>query len=596
MKNNESINNINSIHILNDIFNYIGDKNFKDKLFLYSKKWQKKLDIKLIGLKENYLKKIKFDLDKYLYIEPGSFIKDILSKEYNKFFLEKKLSKERIENIILDIYENKEIKDIEEEDVDKIKNREKLINIESPLFQMLSKIKNFGKLFTIHISQRIIDENELKDEYIELFEKLNILNIKYESIFYNLADINKINYLKEINIDFNKIKRLTIKTNYEDKDDDDEEDEDEDKDEDEDEDEVKDNNKKQINNFFEILFSINNIKNNLIYLNIKFNYCKINPELFENINNFKLLRYLYLKNINFDKDFIIKIKKLKLLSIISYKNIKLSGMPNEELNIFYLRLNKISNINILEKESFKDLNTLDLSFNNLSDINILGKVNFKELKKLYLRFNQISDINILEKVNCKGLNILDLSHNNLPDIDILEEVNFQELKELNLEFNKISDIDILEKVNFKEIKELNLKFNRISDIDILEKVNFKELNILDLSCNQISDINILEKINFKKLNILYLRSNKISDINILEKVNFKDLNLLDLRSNKISDINVLEKVNFKDLNILDLSSNNISDISILGKVTFKDLIELDLRFNPISDTNILEILIAKNMI
>ena len=161
------------------------------KIFLSSKKWQKKLDIKLIGLKENYLKKIKFDLDKYLYIGPGSFIKDILSKEYNKFFLEKKLSKERIENIILDIYENKEIKDIEEEDLDKIKNHEKLINIESPLFQILSKIKNFWKLLTIHISQRIIDENELKDEYIELFEKLNILNIKYESIFYNLEDIKK---------------------------------------------------------------------------------------------------------------------------------------------------------------------------------------------------------------------------------------------------------------------------------------------------------------------------------------------------------------------------------------------------------------------
>ena len=85
MEDEELINNINSKHILNIIFNYIEDKNFKDKLFLYSKKSQIKFDIKLIGLKENYLKKIKFDLDKYLYIEPSLFKKDILSKEYNKY-------------------------------------------------------------------------------------------------------------------------------------------------------------------------------------------------------------------------------------------------------------------------------------------------------------------------------------------------------------------------------------------------------------------------------------------------------------------------------------------------------------------------------
>jgi len=193
MKNKHLINNINSKHILNYLFNYIEDKNFKEKLFLYSKEWQNKLNIKLTRLKENYLKKIKFDLDKYLYIEPSLIKKDSLTKEYNKFLIENKLYKERFENMIFDIYENKEIKDIEEEGIYNIKDYEKLINIESPLFKILSKTKNFGKLFSIHISQRIIDEYKLKDEYLKLFEKLNNLNINYESIFYNLEDINKIN-------------------------------------------------------------------------------------------------------------------------------------------------------------------------------------------------------------------------------------------------------------------------------------------------------------------------------------------------------------------------------------------------------------------
>ena len=60
MKNKKLINNIQSKYILDYIFDYIKDKNFKEKLFLYSKKFQKDFDIKLIGLKENYLNKIGF--------------------------------------------------------------------------------------------------------------------------------------------------------------------------------------------------------------------------------------------------------------------------------------------------------------------------------------------------------------------------------------------------------------------------------------------------------------------------------------------------------------------------------------------------------
>jgi len=192
MNDKELINKLKSKHIFNYIFNYIKDKSLKDKLFLYSKKFQKKFDIKLITLKENYLKNIKFDIDKYLIIEPNSFKNGILTIKYNEFLIEKKINKEKIENIIYDIFENKEIKDIDEEDVDKINENEKFINIESPLFKILSKTKNFGKIFTIYISQKIIDEYKLKNEYIIIFDKLNNLNINYSSIFYDLEDINKI--------------------------------------------------------------------------------------------------------------------------------------------------------------------------------------------------------------------------------------------------------------------------------------------------------------------------------------------------------------------------------------------------------------------
>jgi len=299
MENETLINNLKSKHMLNKIFSYIKDKNFGDKLLLYSKKLQLKFEVKLIGLKENYLKKI--DFDKYLYIKPYLFKKDILTKNYSNFLKEKKDNKERIENIIYDIFDNKQIKDIDEEDIneediDKIKVNEHLINIESPLFKILSKTKNFSKIFTIHISQNIIDEYKLKKDYIKFFNNLNNLDTKYTSIFYYLKDINKINYLTEINIDFNKIKRLTLKI----------------------ENDYIYNNKK-INNFFENLFSLNNIKNNLIYLEINFQKNEIYPYSFEDINNFKVLRYLHIQNFNFNQEFKLGLNYLILLSIISCK-------------------------------------------------------------------------------------------------------------------------------------------------------------------------------------------------------------------------------------------------------------------------------------
>ena len=105
MKSKKLINNTKSKYILDYIFDYIKDKNFKDKLFLYSKKLQKDFDIKLIGLKENYLKKIGFNLDNYLYIFSELFEKDCLANAYNKFLKGKKLDKQNIEKLISDIYE-----------------------------------------------------------------------------------------------------------------------------------------------------------------------------------------------------------------------------------------------------------------------------------------------------------------------------------------------------------------------------------------------------------------------------------------------------------------------------------------------------------
>ena len=55
MENLSILARINSNYILKDIFTFIRSKNFKLKLFVYSKYFQKKLDLKLINYQEHYL-------------------------------------------------------------------------------------------------------------------------------------------------------------------------------------------------------------------------------------------------------------------------------------------------------------------------------------------------------------------------------------------------------------------------------------------------------------------------------------------------------------------------------------------------------------
>ena len=581
------IDNIKSNYILKNIINYIQNNNFLHKIFVYSKKYQKKLDLQYIEPKEKYLKNIEFDITKYL---SNSLEKDLLSKEYKDFFKDKNIDKDKIERVIYDIFEYKKIKGMEEEDINEIKDYEISISIYSPLFKLLSKTKNFEKKFTIYIPQKHI--HEYKNDYINVF---NDLNIKYSSIFYELDDIRQLNYIQKINIDFKKIKRLTIKVK-------------EPKNE-------TDKNMIEIYNkaFFETLLSLDNIANNLIYLNINYikNY-KINDAFFQNINSFKSLRYLYMNGFNFEKEFIFKLNTLKIISIKNCKNITSSEINYEQLKILELnntlisginelqrgnfkelqKLNleyfKISEIGILKNESFKNLQELNLNGNKISDINELSKVNFKKLKILKLGTNAISNIQALENVDFEQLKILDLKCNKIVDISVLEIVNFRELEELDLSGNKISNINSLKNANFKELKRLNLHNNKLSDIKILAKVNFKELRELILGANELEDIDALEQVDFKHLKMLDLSSTEIYDINILKNVNFKELEILNLGFNRINDIKVLKGVNFKNLKTLDLIHNDISDINVLKKVDFKHLQKLDLNNNQISCINVLK--------
>ena len=73
---------------------------------------------------------------------------------------------------------------------------------------------------------------------------------------------------------------------------------------------------------FEI-FKLNDIGNNLTHLILE-GKLNINSNIFENINNFKFLKYLEMTDINFDKVFILNLNSLNYLRIHNCQNISLS--------------------------------------------------------------------------------------------------------------------------------------------------------------------------------------------------------------------------------------------------------------------------------
>jgi len=174
------------------------------------------------------------------------------------------------------------------------------IDINSPLFDIFYKFKLFEELFIISIDFKFIERYKLKEDFINVFNKLNDINSNYSSILLKCNDDKDISYLKDFNINFNKIKNLNINL-------------------------YKPKNNFDYNLFFKELFSLKDIENNIIDLyiinNNDFYHNEIDENILENLNKFKRLENLKLNGIRAKNIFELKIKTIKTLDIDKCENI-----------------------------------------------------------------------------------------------------------------------------------------------------------------------------------------------------------------------------------------------------------------------------------
>ena len=495
MEKESILEKIKSKYNLENIFDYIKDENFKFKLFVYSKKLQKKFDLKLLDYKNIYLKN-RINLFEFLsdYKKEGypkNYDKKELTNKFNSTLNKLKLKEEDITDYIINFFKNYEKKE----------NDEIYIDIYSPFFDLLSKEEYFWKKFIIPIISEFIDKNKLKNDYISFFNKINKLNINFSLLFLYINE-NSINYLKELGINFNKIKKfITSPTNSREF--------------------ILVDNKKDFNDFFKILFSFDNINNlNYLKIHISGNQHKIKLNIIESLNNFKCLEYLYLAGIDLESTFIINLPNLKKLFISGCDKITFFDNPN--LEQLFINESGIDNPKSLlkfpklEKCEFYSWRNTDIKrYNSIIDLSILKnlkifageaqdflKLNNVSLESCSILSNYDSSIEIEKEVIKKIISIKSLKNVRL----ILKKINSDDISKIQGENNSITKLEINFTKNENDCNILNFqnKLINLSELKIvLPFVNIRASTNLKIEENLNCKVNTIEIDGDNKNIILY---------------------------------------------------------------------------------------------
>ena len=454
MEEQNLVKKIRSKYILENINSYIRSLNFIYKLIAHSKSEQKRLKINLFDYVKLYLSNFN-NLSKF------GDDKDFLNLLKNIFWHE---DEETLKKLVIYYYQiNKP----------NIYENSFIMRFEFPLCEVILK-NDLAQYFDIFIPVLEIRENNSLILYQNKFNELNKSNAKYSSLYLQLGNpFDKVT-INFFHIKFNQITKLRI----------------------------------DLFNFrfhYNPIFSINDIRNNLIYLsltNIEIEYRyglyppnsekEINASVLQIINELISLKYLKLSGFIFSENFVLKLSHLKKISIKNCKNI------------------------IFENNIFSELNTLELKFNS----NILSKslLNCPEIKECFFE----------DKYSKEKYNSI---------------INFSSLVKLEKFAGHYKDFLLLDNTSLKEIKLRTLSKTTLGEEPFLKPIYDEEKKILEKICS----IKSLKTINFCEI-----KGNSLPNI----KIDNKSVSKITIRTEK--NLNYFQKIfpNLSDIAIRGISSNN----------------------------------------
>ena len=511
MEKESILEKISSKNELINIFEYIKDRNYKYKLFMYCKKFQKKLNIELTDYKNNYMDQIKINInERYFKFNVWENEKNSLNSNLEEDLINYNLSLDIIQNFIIKYY-NK-IKKEKKKKYGIIKTD--YIDIYSPFFDFISKTEFFEKFFSITIYNFDGHEyNYLIKDYINKFNELNKSNIKYSSLKLYLFE-GKIKFFEKYNINYTQIKKLKV---------------------------ILDSRAPEIskinNNYYKKFFSLVNLFNNLQYLSIYISTGEeLETNLVENINNIQSLIELNLDYIRLKTTFIIKMQNLQVLSLKKCKKIQFGNNVSSHLK----KLKLIKCDDIQKQESlFKFPELEELIYEDYYDDSVL--IDFSSLKQLRKLESKSSYFILLENT-------------------LLEEIKLHTLgqEDNSIQFEK----NLIKKIlSIKTLKKIDICLHQINDEIISEifeeeKNKLKKNYFVNLSVNKIT-LRFIGKYQGNKLYIFQNLFPSLTDFSI---------NAYVINENEECKIEIKEKLNNK-IDTISIGSDNCPG-SFLGMTIY----------------------------
>ena len=371
MEKKSLLKKIKSKFILNYISEFINGNNIKLNLFKYSKLFQKLLNITIYDYQFAYFKKTDFPLSHYLSYDNNKddeddfndkkFNKDLLKKNLEEYLIEfPQLAASDVNKYILEYYkiQVKNLKEKDEKEINYINFNSNSIDIYSPFFELLSKNEFLDQLLAINLPIYLINKNNLKNDYLNIFDKLEKNNSNYSSLNIIFNDTEELDILDNLKIKFNQIKKVNILAN---------------------------NAIDNCNVALKKLFHFFQHDKNLIFLRMYIptkTEQKIENDIIEKINNFKMLERLEIKSFSIENPFILKLSNLKYLTMLSCANIGFtedSLIYLKEIHIENSVINKISKSLLkLPKANYIYLLNTDDNFNSIFDFS-----SFKNVETLF---------------------------------------------------------------------------------------------------------------------------------------------------------------------------------------------------------------------
>ena len=480
MNKKRYINKISSIFSINLIFEYIKYDNFKLKFLIHSKKYQKRLKITIFDYLGAYLLKRKLYPVKYFsYVHSyyyNSYPIDVYTKNILKKTFEEDTKKYKINENIFNKYLN-----IFFEEKKEYGNN--FLDVYSPLFDLLCKHHdNFSKLF-IPVNIEIIEKENLKNDFINGFNKIRQSNIKNISLLYNFNKVEDIDFLKEITNNL-KIEKLILVQNV--------------------------SKKNCFDSFFKSLFDLN-IINNATFLKICFNEDNLSGTSLEKINTLKNLKKLKLSKLHVSDILVLKLKNLKSLYLDDCQNI--SFIKDTFLNLEKLNVN---NSFIKIPESLLKLPNvkkciLNSRFYVIEDyISIFDLKSMTNITRLTIGINEFLDL------DCSLFKFLQFLNINFNYYDI-NHVHYFKTKRHTIGIKMIKQIHLL-----KALEEVHIPFIEIKENDLIdgnESITILEITIDKFIKNKTCLItNLLNK--FPNITIFKIKV-KVADVIIRNQLNNK---------------------------------------------------------------------------